>query len=77
MPNGTPKLVGYASSWLLPAAVNYSMMELELLGLFVNINQFKHLLAKVDFDCTVGHLALTYIIKANVSQQAQELKKNY
>ena len=35
------------------AAVNWPVKELELLGLCVNISQFKHLLAKVDFDCTV------------------------
>ena len=48
--NSTPKLIGYASKRLPSAAVNYSIKELKLLDLCVNINQFKHLLAKVDFD---------------------------
>ena len=61
--NGTPRLIGYASKRLLPAAVNYSIIEIELLSLNVNINQFKHILAKVDFDFTMDHLALSYIMK--------------
>ena len=46
--NGTPKLIGNASKRIPPAAMNYLITEIELLGLCVNINQFKHLLAKVD-----------------------------
>ena len=34
---------------------NYSVTELGLLGLGVNISQYKQLLAKPDFDCTVDH----------------------
>ena len=41
----------------------YSTTELELLGLCISIIQFKQLLAKLNFDCRVDHLALTYIIK--------------
>ena len=55
--NGTPKLIGYASKRLPPTAVNYSITGLELVGSHVNIYHFKHLLAKIDSDCTVHHLA--------------------
>ena len=34
------------------AAESYSVAELELLGLTINIKSFKHLLAKMDFDYT-------------------------
>ena len=44
-----PKLIGYASKRLPPAPANYSITELELLGPYVNISQFKHLLPKVGF----------------------------
>ena len=54
--NGTPKIIGYARKRLPPAAVNYSITEVELLGLCVNISQFKYQLAKVNIDCTVDHL---------------------
>ena len=40
---GTSKLIGYANKKLLPAAVNYTITELEHLGLCVNIIQFKYL----------------------------------
>ena len=57
--NGTQRLIGYANNRFPPVAVNHLITELELLGLHVNIHQFKHLLAKVDFDCSVDHLAPT------------------
>ena len=44
------------SDYLL-AAKMYSITELELVCLAVNITSFKHLLAKVDFYCTVDHLS--------------------
>ena len=50
-------------------------MELELLGLCVNINQLKHLLEKVDFDCTVDHLPLTYIIKSKTEPTSARIKR--
>ena len=42
-----PKLITYASKGLPPPAGNNLVMELELLGLGVNISQLIHLLAKV------------------------------
>ena len=73
--NGTPKLIGYASKRLSPEAVNYSVIELELLGLCVNINQFKHLFTGVDFDCTVDNLALTYIMKSKPEAASAGIKR--
>ena len=46
------------------AARNYSITELEMCCLAININSFAHLLKRVDFDVMVDHLALTYIIKS-------------
>ena len=64
MQDGKPKLIAYASKRLPEAAKNYSITELELCGLAINITSFAHLLKKVDFDAIVDHLALTYIIKS-------------
>ena len=58
-----PKLIAYASKRLPEAARNYSITELELCGLAVNIASFAHLLKRVDFDAIVDHLALTHITK--------------
>ena len=43
-------LIGFASKRLPPAAISYTITEVEPLGLPVNISQLKDLLAKVDFD---------------------------
>ena len=47
---GKPKLIAYASKRLSEAAKSYSIMELELCGLAINIASFSHLLIRVDFD---------------------------
>ena len=52
------------SKRLPEAAKNYSITELELCGLAINIASFSHLLKRVDFDAIVDHLSLTHIIKS-------------
>ena len=71
---GKPKLIAYASKRLPEAARNYSITELELCGLAINIASFSHLLKRVDFDAIVDHLALTHIIRSKAEQPQQELK---
>ena len=44
--NGKPKLIAYASKRLPKAARSYSITELELCGLAINITCFSHLLEK-------------------------------
>ena len=46
---GKPKLIAYASKRLPKAAKNYSITELELCGLAINIASFVYLLKRVDF----------------------------
>ena len=62
--NGKPKLITFASKRLPEAPKNYSITELELCGLAINIASFSHLLKRVDFDAIVDHLSLTHIIKS-------------
>ena len=57
--NGKPKLIAYASKRLPEAEKNYSLTELELCGLAINIASFSHLLKRVDFDAIMDHLSLT------------------
>ena len=61
--NGKPKLIPYASKWLPKAARNYSITELEMCGLAINIASCAHLLKRVDFDAIEDHLALMHINK--------------
>ena len=65
--NGKPKLLAYVSKRLTEAVRNYSITELELCGLAINIGSFSHLLRRVDFDVIVDHLAFTHIIKSRSS----------
>ena len=46
--NGKPKLFAYVSKRLPEAAKSYSITELELCGLTINIASFSHLLKRVD-----------------------------
>ena len=41
----------------------------------VDISQFKHLLAKLDFDCIVYHLVLTYILKGKSEPVIPRIKR--
>ena len=61
--NGKPKLIAYANKRLPEAARNYSITELQMCGLAINISSFAHLLKRLDFDAIVDHLALMHIIK--------------
>ena len=71
---GKPKLIIYASKRLPEAARNYSITELELCGLAINIASFAHLLKRVDFDAIVDHLALTHIIKSKAEPATTRIK---
>ena len=71
---GKPKLMAYASKRLPEAAKNYSITELELCGLAINIASFAHLLKRVDFDAIVDHLALTHIIKSKAELATTRIK---
>ena len=55
IPNGKLKLIAYASKRLPEAAKNYSITELELCVLAINIANFFHLLKRVDFDAKVTY----------------------
>ena len=62
--NGKPKLITYASKRLPEAARNYSITELEMCRLAINIASFVHLLRKVDFDAVIDHLAIMHIMRS-------------
>ena len=72
---GKPKLIAYASKRLPEAARNFSITELELCGLAINIASFSHLLKRVDFDAIVDHLALTHIIKSKAEPATTRIKR--
>ena len=73
--NGNQILIAYASKRLPEAARNYSIKELELCGLAINIASFSHLLKRVDFDMILDHLALTHIIKCKGEPATTRIKR--
>ena len=73
--NGKPKLIAYASKRLPEAVHNYSITELELCGLAINIASFVHLLRKVDFDAVVDHLAIMHIMRSKVEPATTRIKR--
>ena len=50
--HGMPKSIAYVSKRLPKAEKSYSITELELCGLAINIASFSHLLRRVDFDAS-------------------------
>ena len=54
---------------------NYSITELELCGLAINVASFSHLLKRVDFDAVVDHLPLTHIIKSKAEPATVRIKR--
>ena len=73
--NGKPKLITYANKKLPEAVKSYSITELELCGLAINIASFLHLLKRVDFNAIVDHLALTHIIKSKAEPATPRIKR--
>ena len=73
--NGQPKLIAYASKRMPEAAKNYSITELEMCRLAMNIATFSHLLKKVDFDAVVDHLAIAHIIRSKAEPATTRIKR--
>ena len=73
--NGKPKLIAYANKRLPEAARSYSVTELELCGLAINIASSSHLLKAVDFHAIVDHLVLTHIIKSKMELVTTRIKR--
>ena len=73
--NGQQRLIAYATKRMPKAAKNYSITELEMCGLAMNIATFSHLLKKVDFDAIVNHLAITHIMRSKAEPATTRIKR--
>ena len=73
--DGKPRLIAYASKRMPETAKNYSITELEMCGLAINMATFSHLLRKVDFDAVVDHLAITHILKSKMEPATNRMKR--
>ena len=57
------------------AAKNYSITELEMCRLAMNITTFLHLLKKVDFNAVVDHLAISHIMRRKAKPATARIKR--
>ena len=73
--NGKPKLVAYAKKRRPEAARKYSITELEMCSLVINIASFTHLFKRVDFDTIVDHLAITHIMKSKMEPATNRIMR--
>ena len=73
--NGKPKLKAYAGKRMPQAARNYSITELEMCSLAINIASFTHLLKRADFDAMVDHLVITHIMKSKMEPATNRIKR--
>ena len=72
--DGKSKPIAYVSKRMPEAAKNYSITELEMCGLVINIASFAHLLKKVDFNAVVDHLAIMHIMKSKMEPATNRIK---
>ena len=73
--DGKPRLIAYVSKRMPETARNYSITELEMCGLAINIATFLNLLKRVDCDAVVDHLATTHIMKSKMEPATNRTKK--
>ena len=68
-------VIAYVSKRLPEAATNYSITELEMYGLAINIASFAHLLKRVDLYAIIDHLAFMHIIKSKAEPAMTRIKR--
>ena len=73
--DGKPRLIGYASKTLPEACSRYSVTELEMTVLLVNMGLWKNILKHREFDAAVDHVALTQILKTKTEPASNRIMR--
>ena len=73
--DGKPHLIGYASKTLPDVCLHYSVTELEMTGLLVNMGLWKNILKHREFDAAVDHVAVTQILKAKTEPASNRIMR--
>ena len=73
--DGKPRLIGYVSKTLPEPCSCYSVTELEMTGLLVNMGLWKNILKHREFDATVDHIAVTQILKAKTEPASNRIMR--
>ena len=69
------RLIGYNSKKLPPAAIRYSISDLESCALAVNIHSVKYILRNTEFPVVIDHSPLLYTLNAKGELPTLRLKK--
>ena len=72
---GKPRLISFASKTLPEACEHYSVTELEMTGLLVNMGLWKNILHHREFDAAVDHVAVTQILKAKTEPATNRIMR--
>ena len=73
--DGKPRLIGCASKTLPEACLRYSVTELEMTGLLINMGLWKNILKHREFDAAVDHVAVTQILKAKTEPASNRIMR--
>ena len=73
--DGKPNLIAYVSKRMPKAAKNYSITELQMCGMAINVASFAHLLKRVHFYAVVDHLAIMHIMKSKMEPATNRIKR--
>ena len=73
--DGKPHLIGYMSKTLLEACLHYSVTELAMTGLLVNMGLWKNILKHREFDAVVDRVAVTQILKAKTELASNRIMR--
>jgi hypothetical protein len=71
---GEERLIGYHSKTLDGPAINYSVSELELTGLYINLKAFKSLLTGTNFSVVTDHSAIVGILNSKAEPATNRTK---
>ena len=71
--DGKPRLIGYASKTLPEACSHYSVTELQMMGLLVNMGLWKNIQKHREFDAAVNHVAVTQFLKAKTEPASNRI----
>ena len=73
--NGKPKLIPMLAKDYQKLQKNYSITELKLCGLAINIASYSHLVKRVDFNAIIDHLSLIHMIKSKAEPATIRIKR--
>ena len=71
---GKPRLIGFASKTLPEACKRYSVTELEMTGLLVNMGLWKSIIRHCEFDAAVDQATVAQIMKAKAEPATTRIK---